>query len=149
MRCSPAELISTAIEEMDVTNFYNYGTMNQVEAGATQINHYHYNGEAEAQEHPVESSRLVECAERVRSYFWADSSMAVIFCVCRDCYGYANNMSQFEREFNCTEGLLSNTFRNNPYMQLPVGKWRQSGVRERVLRLVEAYREAVEGAEAE
>lgn len=26
---------------MTVTNFYNYGTMNEVEAGATQINHYY------------------------------------------------------------------------------------------------------------
>ena len=31
---------------MDVTNFYNYGTMNEVEAGATQINNY-YNTPAE------------------------------------------------------------------------------------------------------
>ena len=87
---------------------------------------------------------LVACVENVREYFWKDSAMAVIFCVCRDRYGYADNMSQFERDFQCQEGLLSNTFRNNPYMRLPIDKWRENGAKERVLRLVEAYENAVQ-----
>ena len=87
---------------------------------------------------------LLACVAQVREYFWSESSKAVIFCVCRDNYGYANNMSQFEREFDCQEGLLSNTFRNNPYMRLPVEKWKRNGVKERVLKLVEAYKKAVE-----
>ena len=78
-------------------------------------------------------STLVACVAEVRDYFWSDSAMAVIFCCCRDCYGYANIMSQFERDFHCQEGLLSNTFRNNPYMRLPVSKWEQNGVKDRVL----------------
>jgi hypothetical protein len=127
---------------MDITNFYNYGTMNQVEPGATQINNYYGTGKAEKQE--VALPRLLECVEKVRGFFWGESSMAVIFCVCRDCFNYVNNMSRFEREFHCKEGLLSNTFRNNPYMQLPVERWEHSGARERVLRLADAYRKAVE-----
>ena len=87
---------------------------------------------------------LLACVAQVREYFWSESSMAVIFCICRDNYSYANNMSQFEREFDCQEGLLSNTFRNNPYMRLPVDKWKRNGVKERVLKLVEAYKKAVE-----
>ena len=91
-----------------------------------------------------DAQALVECVGRVKEHFWGDSAMAVIFCVCRDCYGYANNMSQFERDFNCHEGLLSNAFRNNPYMRLNIVKWEQQGVKQRVLRLMEAYRNAVE-----
>ena len=87
---------------------------------------------------------LTACIDSVRKYFWKDSALAVIFCTCRDCYGYANNMSQFERDFHCQEGLLSNTFRNNPYMRLHVDKWAQQGVKRRVLQLVEAYKNAVE-----
>ena len=87
---------------------------------------------------------LVACVDSVRQYFWRDSALTVIFCTCRDCYGYADNMSQFEREFHCQEGLLSNTFRNNPYMRLHVDKWAQNGAKQRVLRLVEAYKDAVE-----
>ena len=99
----------------------------------------------EEDESALTTELLLACVAQVREYFWSESSMAVIFCICRDCYGYANNMSQFEREFDCQEGLLSNTFRNNPYMRLPVGKWKQNGVKERVLKLVDAYKNAVEG----
>ena len=31
---------------------------------------------------------LVESVDEVRDYFWGDSSMAVIFGVCRDCFQY-------------------------------------------------------------
>jgi len=86
---------------------------------------------------------LVARVDSVREYFWSDSAMAVIFCVCRDCYGYLNNMSQFERDFHCKEGLLSNAFRNNPYMRLHIDRWPQQAVKQRVLRLAEAYRKAV------
>ena len=92
----------------------------------------------------IEVSMLVACVAEVREYFWGDSAMAVIFCTCRDCYDYANNMAQFERDFCCHEGLLSNTFRNNPYMRLHIDKWAQNGAKDRVLRLVEAYKMAVE-----
>ena len=87
---------------------------------------------------------LVACVDSVREYFWRDSALTVIFCTCRDCYGYADNMSQFERDFHCQEGLLSNTFRNNPYMRLHVDKWAQNGAKQRVLKLMEAYKNAVE-----
>ena len=89
---------------------------------------------------------LVACVERVREYLWGDSALAVVFCVCRDRYGYTNNMSQFERDFHCHEGLLSNTFRSNPYMRLNISKWEQQGAKQRVLRLMEAYRNAVENS---
>ena len=42
------------------------------------------------------------------------------------------------------EGLVSNTFRNNPYMRLHVDKWKENGAKERVLRLVEAYENAIQ-----
>ena len=93
---------------------------------------------------PDISAVLVACVAEVREYFWGDSAMAVIFCTSRDCYGYANNMAQFERDFHCQEGLLSNTFRNNPYMRLHIDQWAQNGAKERVLRLVEAYKMAVD-----
>ena len=128
---------------MQVTNFNNYGTYNEVEAGATQINNY-YGNHDQGQGFEVALPVLVASVERVREYFWKPSAMAVIFCVCRDRYRYVDNMSQFERDFNCQEGLLSNTFRNNPYMRLHVDKWKENGAKDRVLRLVEAYEQAVQ-----
>ena len=87
---------------------------------------------------------LRACAAQVREYFWSESAMTVIFCVCRDCFSYPDNMSQFEREFECREGLLSNTFRNNRYMRLHINKWKENGAKSRVLTLVDVYRATVE-----
>ena len=136
-------VLTLTINKMQVTNFNNYGTYNEVEAGATQINNY-YDNNGRQQGLEVALPVLVACVESVREYFWKDSAMAVIFCVCRDRYNYADNMSQFERDFQCQEGLLSNTFRNNPYMRLHVDKWKENGAKERVLRLVDAYEKAVQ-----
>lgn len=92
---------------------------------------------------PVSVSMLVACVDNVREYFWSPGAIGFVFCVCRDCYDYPNNMSQFERDFGCPEGSLSNTFRNNTYMHLHIDKWAQNGAKDRVLRLVEAYKKAV------
>jgi hypothetical protein len=116
----------------------NHGTMTLTASVGSE------EAKEQGQQQEAALSTLRGCVDSVRQFFWGDSAMAVVFCVCRDCFGYANNMSRFEREFNCTEGLLSNTFRNNPYMRLPVDKWMQNGAKERTLKLVEAYQHAVE-----
>ena len=92
---------------------------------------------------PLSVSVLVACVDNVREYFWTPGAIGFVFCVCRDCYDYPNNMSQFERDFGCPEGSLSNTFRNDTYMHLHIDKWAQNGAKDRVLRLVEAYKKAV------
>ncbi len=99
---------------------------------------------ADLAERQPDLATLRACATQVREYFWSESAMTVIFCVCRDCFGYPDNMSQFEREFECREGLLSNTFRNNRYMRLHINKWKENGAKSRVLTLVDVYRATVE-----
>ena len=99
---------------------------------------------ADLAERQPDLATLRACAAQVREYFWSESAMTVIFCVCRDCFGYPDNMSQFEREFECREGLLSNTFRNNRYMRLHINKWKENGAKSRVLTLVDVYRRIVE-----
>ena len=90
----------------------------------------------------------------VQKYFWGNSSYAVVFGVLRDCYGYPDNRSQYEREvemlpydrernYVCTLGIVSSTFNDNPYMKLHVERWEQNGAKERVLLLVEKFKDAV------
>lgn len=100
---------------------------------------------AEGQKLPAaDLATLRACAAQVREYFWSESAMTVIFCVCRDCFGYPDNMSQFEREFECRENLLASTIYHNRYMRLHIDKWKQSGAKDRVLTLVDVYRRTVE-----
>ena len=48
---------------MDITNFYNYGTMNQVEPGATQIIHYYGEKREEEAEEPAEVPECLRTEE--------------------------------------------------------------------------------------
>lgn len=92
---------------------------------------------------------------KVQQYFWAASSYAVIFCVCRDKYGYADNMSMFERElmsfeslnkseYPCRQETITSTMKNNEYMRKPVDNWKENGAKERVLILRDEFIKAVE-----
>lgn len=127
-----------------VNNFY--GNIGHIYNGNVTYNApvtFSGNNEKQQQQKKVSVAKLIESSEQVRQFFWGDSSWAVVFCVCRDYFEYADNMSKFERDFHCPEGLLSSTFRNNSYMRLHVDKWKENGAMERVLRLVDAYKTAV------
>jgi hypothetical protein len=81
---------------------------------------------------------------------WATSAYAVLFCVCRDKYGYPDNMSQFERELPedknlpCTSGTISSAFRYNAYMKLNIEKWQDNGAKDRVLILKDKFIEVMD-----
>ena len=84
----------------------------------------------------------------VKEYIWGHAAYAVLFCVCRDEYGWQDNASYFERQLsllgiNIPPGTLNAAISRNPYMRQPVGKWKALGVMERVMVLVERFRECV------
>ena len=84
----------------------------------------------------------------VKEYIWGHAAYAVLFCVCRDEYGWQDNASYFERQLsllgiNIPAGTLNAAISRNPYMRQPVGKWKALGVMERVMVLVERFRECV------
>ena len=84
----------------------------------------------------------------VKEYIWGHAAYAVLFCVCRDEYGWQDNASYFERqlqllEINIPAGTLNAAISRNPYMRQPLGKWKALGVMERVMVLVEKFRECV------
>ena len=106
---------------------------------------YNNYGEAEKKKaEPVANEILARGITAVRGNFWGDSAIATIFCVCRDVYGYPDNQSQFERDFGWPEGVISNAFRHNPYMKLPINNWRTNGAMARVLRLMDLYQNTIE-----
>ena len=106
---------------------------------------YNNNGNAEkVKTEPVSNDILARGITAVRGNCWGDSAIATIFCVCRDLYGYPDNQSQFERDFGWPEGVISNAFRHNPYMKLPIDNWRTNGAMARVLRLMDLYQNTIE-----
>ena len=96
----------------------------------------------------VSDERMAKIVEECQSLFWAQSSWAVFYCVCRDYLGMPYNMTEIEHYiwglpftrqlvFGCPEGTIQSTLKNNPYMKLPISKWKTNGAKERVLLLAE------------
>ncbi len=124
----------------------NSGTMN--------YNNYHH--PAEKQESvmtPPTPDQLAKAILMVQQSCWANSSYAVLYCVCRDCFDYKNR-SEFERtvqmlpfdtppSFTCTDGVVTSTFNDNKYMALPISKWDQVNVPKRVLKLADDFQKAL------
>jgi hypothetical protein len=103
------------------------------------------------------SELLRQTVPCIQDRFWGNSSHAVVFCCCRDFYNYPNNMSQYERDmadpqnslrlnYVCPEGTLAMAFANNPFLKLHVDKWKEFGVKSRVLKLVEEFRGKIEAS---
>ena len=94
--------------------------------------------------------RLAKAVEACQPYFWAKSAWAVVFCVCRDCFGMTDNVSAFEKrimglEFGnrvkeYTKGTIHSALCNNDYLKKPVSKWTEG----RALVLAKALKEALE-----
>ena len=107
-------------------------------------------GQTVAEEAPAKLTEdlLGKAVGGVKEYIWGHAAYAVLFCVCRDEYGWQDNASYFERQLsllgiNIPAGTLNAAISRNPYMLQPVGKWKALGVMERVMVLVERFRECV------
>ena len=101
--------------------------------------------------HPAERSlsdeRLARAIEQSQAYFWGNSAYAVLFCLLRDEYGFADNMSMFEtkveglsyskeRNYTCPKGTIINAFSNNPIYRQPIDKWKDKA-NNRIMKLLE------------
>ena len=100
------------------------------------------------------TSKIGKALEAVQDIMWGQSANAVIFCALRDKHGYADNMSQYERDWKimageyrlscqCPEGTLRAAFRDNPYLKLPVDKWSSNGVPDRAISLIKKFEESI------
>lgn len=76
---------------------------------------------------------VIKAAEACQAYFWAQSSWAVVYCVCRDHLGMEMSMSEFERRVAdyplspktkpCPEGTIRAAFRDNDYLHYSIHRW--------------------------
>lgn len=90
-------------------------------------------------------ARLVKAVEECLPYFWAQSSWAVVYCVCRDEFDVPDNMSEFEKRihaleftktvYNCPSGTIQKALSNNEYMKKPIAKWDDGRARKLAMEL--------------
>ena len=73
-------------------------------------------------------------------YMYAVAGITVAFAIGRDLCHWTLSQSDFERKmrmvgYDCKDGTIANTLRNNPYMREHVSKWATLGAKSEVLRL--------------
>lgn len=87
----------------------------------------------DATEQVVSLDNVIKAAEACQAYFWAQSSWAVVYCVCRDHLEMEMSMSEFERRVAdyplspktkpCREGTIRAAFRDNDYLHYSIHRW--------------------------
>lgn len=87
----------------------------------------------DATEQVVSLDDVIKAAEACQAYFWAQSSWAVVYCVCRDHLEMEMSMSEFERRVAdyplspktkpCPEGTIRAAFRDNDYLHYSIHRW--------------------------
>ena len=90
-------------------------------------------------------ARLAKAVEECQPYFWAKSAWAVVFCVCRDYFGVADNVSAFEKRVQglkfgkvvkeCPPNTIHTTFGNHSYMKKHISKWDEGRERKLAIQL--------------
>ena len=106
-------------------------------------------------EEGIDTERLANAIVECQKYFWANSSYAVVFCLCRDEYGIEDNKSAFEdwveslpyksnRAYMCTKNTISSAFSNGRYYDKPIEKWKDLNVPRRVTKLLDELRKCLE-----
>ena len=77
---------------------------------------------------------LARAIENCQTFFWANASYAVVFCICRDEYKIKMSKSDFEtkiedlpykkkRSYTCPTGTIANAFSDNPIYADPISEW--------------------------
>ena len=95
--------------------------------------------------------RLAKAVGEGNLLFWAASAWAVAYCVVRDCCGYEESVSDFERRamnlvlprnfaYECSVGKVQRTISNHPYMRLHIDKWKENGASTREIILMQFLR---------
>ena len=120
----------------------NHGTMN--------INqHDKESGSDNKSSERISADMVGEALSKCGDYIWGNSAYAVPFCVCRDVYGWEDNASLFERKLELEgvelpPGTINTAINRNPYMKLPIFKWKDNGAKERVLKFKEEFERLME-----
>lgn len=94
----------------------------------------------------LDKDLLARAIENCQTYFWANASYAVVFCICRDEYGTQPNKTAFEkliedlkykkkRSYKCPPGTIANAFSDNPIYNENIRDWGKYNAPERVIKL--------------
>ena len=105
---------------------------------------------------------LIKALDMCRGFLWANTSMGVVFAVCKEDYGFEDNASDFERfmqevlngikiplDYGCPQNTIASARQSGEYLKHPISQWQMYTNETRVFRLLSELRLHLEKAEAE
>ena len=79
---------------------------------------------------------LVRAVDACRTYFWANTSMAVVQAICKEDYNFGDNASEFERfmqevlqeldtplDYSCPANTIASARQSGEYLKHPISEW--------------------------
>lgn len=125
-------------------NKYEFG--DHFKATYIQVSVNNQNDKTNSKE--LDKDLLARAIENCQTYFWANASYAVVFCICRDKYDMPPNKTAFEKMVEglkytksvrgCPDGTIANAFSDNPIYNEHISEWEKFNASERIIKLRDA-----------
>lgn len=105
---------------------------------------------------------LLKAIDECRAYFWANTSMGVVFSVCKEDYDFEDNASEFERfmqdvlkdlplplDYGCPQNTIASAKQSGEYLKFPISQWHLHKVDKKALALLDNLRTSLRTAASE
>lgn len=105
---------------------------------------------------------LLKAIDECRAYFWANTSMGVVFSVCKEDYDFEDNASEFERfmqdvlkdlplplDYGCPQNTIASAKQSGEYLKFPISQWHLHKVDKKALVLLNNLRQSLRTAASE
>ena len=142
---------------------------NREQCYGLKLNYVYYKRYAHAMDTEGESlSReelkqlLLKAIDECRAYFWANTSMGVVFSVCKEDYDFEDNASEFERfmqdvlkdlkvplDYGCPQNTIASARQSGEYLKFPISQWHLHKVDKKALALLDNLRTSLRTAASE
>lgn len=112
----------------------------QLSIGDNNTMNYNAGGEGRATLDDVTLDDMKNAITKCGMYMYAVAGITVAYAIGRDLCHWTLSQSDFERKmrmvgYDCKDGTIANTLRNNPYMREHISKWATLGAKSEVLKL--------------
>ena len=125
-------------------------SIGQLSIGDHNELNYYAEGKAKPALNDVMLDDMAKAVRECGMYMYAVAGITVAYAIGRDVCHWTLSQSDFERKmrmmgYDCKDGTIANTLRNNPYMREHVSKWATFGAKSEVLKLRDELQKSLIG----
>ena len=125
-------------------------SIGQLSIGDNNTLNYNAEGEKNTTLDDVTLEDMKNAVTKCGMYMYAVAGITVAYAIGRDLCHWTLSQSDFERKmrlvgYDCKDGTIANTLRNNPYMREHVSKWATLGAKNEVLKLRDELQKSLFG----